>query len=125
MEITNLYLLIVAALGTRERTHLARAEGRDDGSLVPVEDVTALLAPLPEGHDRAPLVHDHTPRHLYRHASVSLANPRRVEDNCTRDPPMPAPLDTDRIDCTVELVVSYLEHGDRWAPQRGVERRVL
>jgi hypothetical protein len=71
VEITNLYLLVVAALRASERTHLAGAECGDDGRLVPVEDVAAFLALLPEGHDRAPLVYDHTPRHLYRHATAS------------------------------------------------------
>src|SRR5215212_10900613 len=67
VEITNLYLLVVAALGAGERTHLAGAEGGDDRRLVEVEDVAALLALLLEGDDRAPLVHDLAPRHLYSH----------------------------------------------------------
>src|SRR5918995_1547747 len=71
VEITQLHFLIVAALRAGEGAHLAGAEGRDDGGLVPVEDVAALLALLPEGHDRAPLGHDLTARHLYRHAAVS------------------------------------------------------
>src|SRR5215210_5865899 len=78
VEITRLYLLVVAALGAGEGAHLAGAEGGDDGGLVPVEDVAALLALLPEGHDRAPLGHDHTPRHLYRHATVPPVNQRRL-----------------------------------------------
>src|SRR5918998_2963880 len=84
VEVTRLYLLVVAALGAGEGAHLARAEGGDDGGLVPVKDVAALLALLPEGHDRAPLGHDHTPRHLYRHATVLPVNQKRLYPK-TRD----------------------------------------
>jgi hypothetical protein len=67
VEITNLYLLVVTTLGAGERSYFSRAVGRHDGSLVPVEDVTALLAPLPEGNDCAALVDDLATSHLYRH----------------------------------------------------------
>ena len=70
MEITDLYLLVVAAFGAGERAHLAGAVRRDDGGLVPVEDVAARLASLPEGHDRAPLADDLAARHLCRHTSL-------------------------------------------------------
>jgi hypothetical protein len=66
---TCLYLLIITALRAGERSDLPRAEGRHDGSLVPVEDVGALFAPLAEGHYRAPLVDDQASHHLYRHLS--------------------------------------------------------
>src|SRR5919107_3754354 len=69
VEITNLYLLIVPALGTGERTYFSRTVCRDDGGLVPVEDVAARLAPLPERNDRASLVDDLSTRHLYRHST--------------------------------------------------------
>ena len=64
---TCLYLLIITVLRVGEGSDLAGAEGGDDGGLVPVEDVAALLASLAEGHDCAPLVDDQTARHLYRH----------------------------------------------------------
>jgi hypothetical protein len=64
---TSLYLLIIAALGTGERSNVSRAVCGHDGSLVPVEDVAARLAPLPEGNDRAPLVDDLAACHLYGH----------------------------------------------------------
>src|SRR5919202_214722 len=63
------HLLVVAALGARERSYLSGAVGRHDGGLVPVEYVAALLASLPEGHDRAPLVYELAARHLYRHSA--------------------------------------------------------
>jgi hypothetical protein len=66
-----LYLLMIAALRASERAYLAGAEGRDDGRLLPVEDIAAFCALLPEGHNRAPLVYDHTSCHLYGHASAS------------------------------------------------------
>src|SRR5215212_3785874 len=67
VEITNLYFLVVAALGAGERAHLPGAVRWHDGRLVPVEDVAARLAPLPEGHHRAPLAYDLAARHLRRH----------------------------------------------------------
>jgi hypothetical protein len=73
VEITNLYLLIVPALGAGERSYLSRTVRRNDGSLVPVEDVAASLAPLPEGNDRAAFVDDLATSHLYRHLAELLA----------------------------------------------------
>ena len=73
MEITNLYLLIVPALGAGERSYLSRTVRRNDGSLVPVEDIAARLAPLPEGNDRAAFVDDLATSHLYRHLAELLA----------------------------------------------------
>jgi hypothetical protein len=73
VEITDLYLLVVAALGTGERSHFSGAVRRHDGSLVPVEDVAARFAPLPEGNDRAALVDDLAACHLYRHLAELLA----------------------------------------------------
>jgi hypothetical protein len=64
---TSLYFLIITALGTGERSNVSRAVSGYDGSLVPVEDVAARLAPLPEGHDRAALVDDLAACHLYGH----------------------------------------------------------
>ena len=63
------YLLIITALRAGEESDLAGAEGGDDGGLVPIEDVTALLAPLAESDDRAPLVDYQASLHLYCHAS--------------------------------------------------------
>ena len=84
VEITQLYFLVIAALRAGERAHLAGAEGGDDGGLVPVEDVAAFLALLPESHDRTPLVYDHTPRDLYRHATASRWSFHRgIENDCT------------------------------------------
>src|SRR5918997_6690872 len=105
VEVTRLYLLGVAALGTGEGAYLAGAEGGDDGGLVPVEDVAALLALLPEGHDRAPLGHDLTPRHLYRHATVPPANPGAIVPEIERRR-RPSPLEKNSIDLTTQLVVS-------------------
>src|ERR687897_2466437 len=82
VEITNLYFLVVAALRAGERAHLARAEGGDDGGLVPVEDVAAFFTFLAEGDDRASLVHDLAARHLYRHR-CSLPTNRGVRSDCT------------------------------------------
>src|SRR5918995_3361984 len=85
------YLLVVAALRAGERAHLARAEGWDDGGLVPVEDVPALLASLPEGYDRASLVHDLAPRHLYRHrCNLQMNHP--VRTIVLETSPRPAPV---------------------------------
>lgn len=64
---TNRDFLVVGALGTGERPDLSGTVGGYYGRLVPVEDVAAVLALLPEGDDGAPLVHDLTARHLYRH----------------------------------------------------------
>src|SRR5215212_3252291 len=72
VEITNLYLLVVAALGAGERAHLPGAVRRHDGRLVPVEDVAAGLAPLPEGHHRAALADYLAARHLYRHLASGM-----------------------------------------------------
>jgi hypothetical protein len=75
---TSHYLLVVAALRAGERAHLAGAEGGDDGGLVEVEDVAAPFALLPEGDDRAPLLNDLTPRHLYSHRSSLLKTSQRT-----------------------------------------------
>src|SRR5215207_6345784 len=75
---TSHYLLVVTALRAGERAHLAGAVGGDDDGLVEVEDVAALLALLPEGDDRAPLVNDLTPRHLYRHRRSLLKASQRT-----------------------------------------------
>jgi hypothetical protein len=88
VEITNLYLLVVAALGAGEGAYLAGAVCRHDGSLVPVEDVAALLAPLPEGNDRAALVDDPATCHLYRHLAELLA---RAVPPVALHPKEPAP----------------------------------
>src|SRR5215208_8304924 len=88
VEITNLYLLVVPALGTGEGAHLARAVCRHDGGLVPVEDISARLAPLPEGNDRTTLVDDLAPCHLYRHLAELLA---RADPLVTLPPKEPAP----------------------------------
>src|SRR5215207_6172684 len=74
VEITNLYLLVIATLRAGEGPDLPGTEGGDDSRLVPVEDVAALLALLPEGHHRAPLVDDYTTRHLYSHVSRPCEN---------------------------------------------------
>ena len=63
------YLLIITALRAGEGSDLARAKSGDDGGLVPLEDVGALLAPLAEGQYGAPLVDYLASRHLYRHVS--------------------------------------------------------
>jgi hypothetical protein len=73
VKITDLDLLIITALGAGERSYLSRAVRRNDGSLVPVEDVAASLAPLPEGNDRAAFVDDLATSHLYRHLAELLA----------------------------------------------------
>jgi hypothetical protein len=73
VEITDLDILIVTALGAGERSYLSRAVCRNDGSLVPVEDIAARLAPLPEGNDRAAFVDDLATSHLYRHLAELLA----------------------------------------------------
>jgi hypothetical protein len=73
VEITDLDILIVPALGAGERSYLSRAVCRNDGSLVPVEDIAARLAPLPEGNDRAAFVDDLATSHLYRHLAELLA----------------------------------------------------
>jgi hypothetical protein len=73
VEITDLDLLIVPALWAGERSYLSRTVRRNDGSLVPVEDVAARLAPLPEGDDRAAFVDDLATSHLYRHLAELLA----------------------------------------------------
>jgi hypothetical protein len=61
------YLLIITALRAGEGSDLARAESGDYGGLVPVEDVAARFAPLPKGHDRAPLVDYQASLNLYSH----------------------------------------------------------
>ena len=66
---TRHYLLVITALRAGEGSDLPRAEGGDDGGLVPVEDVGALFAPLAEGHNRAPFVDDQASLNLYRHVS--------------------------------------------------------
>ncbi len=68
------YLLIVAALRAGEGPDLPRAEGGDDGGLVPVEDVAALFAPLPKGHNRAPLVDYQATLNLYSHVRAVPQN---------------------------------------------------
>ena len=85
VEITNLYLLIVPALGTGERTYFSRTVCRDDGGLVPVEDVAARLASLPERNDRASLVDDLAACHLYGHPTS--ARKTRLHPNCMPTPP--------------------------------------
>jgi hypothetical protein len=73
VEITDLDLLIVPALWAGERSYLSRTVRRNDGSLVPIEDVAASLALLPEGDDRAAFVDDLATSHLYRHLAELLA----------------------------------------------------
>src|SRR5215210_8844902 len=85
---SRLYLLVVTTLGAGERSYFSRAVGRHDGSLVPVEDVAALLAPLPEGNDRAALVDDLATCHLYRHLAELLA---RAVPPVALPPKEPAP----------------------------------
>src|SRR5919107_1922594 len=91
LEVSGLDLLVVPALGTGEGAHLARAVCRHDGGLVPVEDVSARLAPLPEGNDRAALVDDLAPCHLYRHLAEVLA---RADPLVALPPKEPAPQRT-------------------------------
>jgi hypothetical protein len=67
------YYLVVAALGAREGSYFSRAVCGHDSSLIPIEDVAALLALLPEGNDRAALVDDLSTSHLYRHLAELLA----------------------------------------------------
>lgn len=67
VEIADLHLLVVSAFGAGEGAYLSGPVRRHDGCLVPVEDVAARLAPLPEGYDRAPLADDLAARHLCRH----------------------------------------------------------
>jgi hypothetical protein len=63
------YLLIITALRAGEGSDLPRAEGGDDGGLVPVEDVATLFALLAEGHYSAPLVDYQASLNLYSHVS--------------------------------------------------------
>src|SRR5918998_1384638 len=106
--ISYLYVLVVATLRAGKGAHLAGAEGGDDGGLVPVEDVAALLALLPEGHDRAPLGHYHTPRHLYCHATVPPVEPGAIVPEIERRQSS-APVEKNSIDLTTRLIVSYPE----------------
>src|SRR5215204_3941384 len=71
-----LYLLVIPALGAGERAHLPGAVCRHDGGLIPVEDVAARLALLPEGYDRAALVYYLAAGHLYRHRAKLLVSLR-------------------------------------------------
>jgi hypothetical protein len=75
-EMAQTYLLVVPALGTGEGAYFSRAVCRHDGSLVPVEDIAARLALLPEGYDRAALVDYLAACHLYRHLAKLLASLR-------------------------------------------------
>ena len=88
VKITDLDLLIITALGAGERSYLSRAVCRHDGSLVPVEDVAARLTPLPESNDRAALVDDLAPCHLYGHLAELLA---RADPLVALPPKEPAP----------------------------------
>src|SRR3712207_930913 len=63
------YLLVITALRAGEGSDLPRAKGGDDCCLVPLEDVGALFAPLPKGHNRAPLVDYQASLNLYRQVS--------------------------------------------------------
>src|SRR4051812_48763090 len=65
--VSRFHLLVVAAFRAGKRAYLPGAVRRHDGGLVPVEDVAAGLAALPEGHHRAPLADDLAARHLNRH----------------------------------------------------------
>src|SRR3712207_3759015 len=82
------YLLVITALRAGEGSDLPRAEGRDDCCLVPLEDVGALFAPLPKGHNRAPLVDYQASLHLYCHVSYPSRNSRWISairgSDCTR-----------------------------------------
>ena len=91
VDITNLYLLVVPALWAGKGAYLAGAVRRHDGSLVPVEDVTARLTPLPESNDRAALVDDLAPCHLYGHLAELLA---RADPLVALPPKEPAPQRT-------------------------------
>jgi hypothetical protein len=77
LVMSRLYLLIVPALGTGERTYFSGAVCRHDSSLVPVKDVAARLALLPEGNDRAALVDDLAASHLYRHPTSARKTRQR------------------------------------------------
>src|SRR5215218_6694248 len=66
------YLLVVTALGASERAHFAGTVRWHDRRLVPVEDVAAGFAALPEGNHRAPLADDLAARHLYRHPASGV-----------------------------------------------------
>ena len=94
VEITNLYLLVVPALWAGKGAYLAGAVRRHDGSLVPVEDVAARLTALPESNDRAALVDDLAPCHLYGHLAELLA---RADPLVALPPKEPAPQRTYRV----------------------------
>ena len=73
VEKTGLDFLEISALWACKRTYFSRAISGNYGCLVEVEDVAARLTPLPESNDRAALVDDLTPCHLYGHLAELLA----------------------------------------------------
>jgi hypothetical protein len=107
VEITDFDLLIVPALGAGERSYLSRTVRRNDGSLVPVEDVAARLAPLPEGDDRAALVDYLSACHLYRHLAELLARAGLSAATVELPPEEPAPERASRV-CGRRRPVAWL-----------------
>src|ERR687894_323489 len=65
------HLLVVAALGAGEVAAAALGVCGDDGGLVVVVGVAALLALLAVGDDRAPVPHHDPAVHLYRQRVTS------------------------------------------------------
>ena len=107
VEITNFYLLVVSALWTGKGAYLAGAVRRHDGSLVPVEDVAARLAPLPERDDRAALVDYLSACHLYRHLAELLARAVLSAATVELPPEEPAPERASRV-CGRRRPVAWL-----------------
>src|ERR687895_1543165 len=66
------HLLVVSAFGAGEVTGAAGRVGGNDGGLVVIVDVAALLALLAVGDHCAPLVHDDPTRNLYRQRVTSM-----------------------------------------------------
>ena len=107
VEITNLYFLVVPARWAGKGAYLAGAVRRHDGGLVPVEDVAAHLAPLPEGDDRATLVDYLSACHLYRHLAELLARAGLSAATVELPPEEPAPERASRV-CGRRRPVAWL-----------------
>ena len=73
LEVSDRDFLVMSASFASERTHIPRRVRGNDGRLVPVVDVAAAVAPLPERNHRAPLVDDLAACHLYRHTTPPTA----------------------------------------------------
>ena len=74
--------MVVSTFGTGEVPGAAGGVGGDDGGLIVIVDVAALLALLAVGDHRAPLVHNDPARNLYCQRATSVRDtPARRPDS--------------------------------------------